>query len=81
MAKLFFESDNELNVVYKELREKISGSPARQRLTEVQRAWMKHRDEQCQPKPGSINVACNYRENRQRAEYLRDRLRECKAGT
>lgn len=42
---------------------------------------MKYRDNVCQPESGTINVDCNYRVNRERTEYLRDRLRECKAGT
>ena len=41
---------------------------------------MKYRDNVCQPESGTINVDCNYRVNRERTEYLRDRLRECKAG-
>lgn len=79
-AKLFLESDKELNEVYKSLRGSVSGD-TRQGLTEVQRNWIRHRDATCQPEEGRIDVQCNYRLNRERAEYLRDRLRECKAGT
>lgn len=78
-AKLFVESDKELNDVYKELREFLKDD-VKQQLTVTQRAWIKHRDSSCS-EGGSINVDCNYKVNRARAEYLRDRLRECKAGT
>lgn len=79
MCKLFIESDNELNTVYKDLR-KIIPESARNQLTSVQREWMRHRDEACQPQPGTIAVDCNYKLNRERAKYLRDRLNECKTG-
>jgi uncharacterized protein YecT (DUF1311 family) len=79
-SKLFVESDKELNDVYKELRTVIK-EPARKQLTEVQRDWMKYRDQTCQPSAGTINVDCNYDANRKRTNYLRDRLRECKTGT
>ena len=79
-AKLFVESDKELNEVYKALGKQINAS-VRDDLKIVQREWMKYRDSTCQPQSGTINVDCNYRVNRERTEYLRDRLRECKAGT
>lgn len=79
VAKLFLESDKELNVVYGELKNQLK-EPSRKQLTDVQRDWIKHRDEKCE-RSGAINVDCNYRVNRDRAEYLRDRARECRAGT
>lgn len=79
-VKLFTESDNELNQVYKSLREVLKDAQ-RKSLTETQRGWMKYRDQTCQSEPGLINVDCNYDVNRKRTDYLRDRLRECKAGT
>lgn len=79
-SRLFMESDKELNEVYKDLRDTLRDSVRRQ-LTETQRAWMKHRDQVCQPESGTINVDCNYDLNRKRSDYLRDRLRECRAGT
>ena len=78
-SKLFIESDNELNAVYKDLRKAIPGS-TKDQLASVQREWMQHRDAVCQPQQGTINVDCNYKLNRERTEYLRDRLRECKTG-
>ena len=79
-VKLFMESDNELNAVYTDLRKTIN-DPTKNQLTLIQREWIKYRDIACQPQQGTINVDCNYRVNRERTEYLRDRLRECKAGT
>ena len=78
-AKLFLESDKELNTVYGELQKQLT-DPVRKQLTGVQRDWIKHRDAKCES-AGSIDVDCNYRVNRDRAEYLRDRARECKAGS
>ena len=78
-AKLFLESDKELNIVYGELQKQLT-EPVRKQLTGVQRDWIKHRDAECET-DGRINVNCNSRVNRDRAEYLRDRARECKAGT
>ena len=80
LAKLFIESDKELNEVYKALGKQINAD-VREDLKIIQREWMKYRDSVCQPESGTINVDCNYRVNRERTEYLRDRLRECKAGT
>ena len=79
-VKLFMESDKELNTVYKELTGKISKS-AKPSLKETQRNWMQYRDSTCQSQPGTILVDCNYKVNRERTDYLRDRLRECETGT
>lgn len=78
-SKLLIESDKELNQVYQDLRGRLT-TQTRQDLTQVQREWMRYRNTVCQDKPGTILVDCNYRVNRARVEYLRDRLRECKTG-
>jgi uncharacterized protein YecT (DUF1311 family) len=78
-AKLFLESDKELNAVYTELRALIK-DPVRSQLTQVQRDWIKYRNASCE-RNGNIDVDCNYQVNRERTEYLRDRARECRAGT
>lgn len=77
-AKLFLESDNELNEVYKELKSTLKPEVAKG-LTQTQRDWIRHRDMACENK-GEIDVGCNFKINRERTEYLRDRLRECKTG-
>ncbi|WP_161786859.1 lysozyme inhibitor LprI family protein [Cupriavidus sp. SK-4] len=78
-AKLFLESDKELNGSYNELRGMV-GDSVKQKLKDTQLEWIKYRDASCE-QGGAIDVDCNYRVNRDRAEYLRDRVRECKAGT
>lgn len=79
-AKLFLESDKELNDTYKKLRSVVKES-TKTSLTQVQRDWISYRDEHCQPRQGQINVDCNYTVNRERTQYLNDRFRECKVGT
>lgn len=79
-SKLFVESDKELNDVYKNLRKNIPSSVS-EKLKQTQRDWMKYRDNKCETQPGTINVDCNYQVNKDRTEYLRDRLRECKTGS
>lgn len=79
VAKLFLESDKDLNAVYTDLRARLKG-PAQKQLVLVQREWIKYRDQTCEPQAGTINVDCNHDVNMQRASYLRERLLECKAG-
>ncbi len=79
-CKLFIESDKELNTVYKELKDGLK-EEMKKKLTDIQRDWMKYRDNVCQDKPGTIDVDCNYKVNKERTEYLRDRSRECKTGS
>lgn len=78
-SKLFVESDKELNNVYKDLKN-ILKPDMKKKLTETQREWITFRDNVCQEQPGAINVDCNYSVNKERTEFLRDRLRECKTG-
>ncbi|CAG2130383.1 hypothetical protein LMG31506_00804 [Cupriavidus yeoncheonensis] len=78
-ARLFLESDKELNASYNELRGLV-GDSTKQQLKDTQLEWIKYRNASCESS-GAIDVDCNYRVNRDRAEYLRDRVRECKAGT
>src|SRR6185436_1505159 len=59
VAKLFLESDKELNAVYTELRKPLKDS-VKQQLTETQRDWIKYRDASCE-RSGSIDVGCNYK--------------------
>lgn len=78
-SKLLVESDKELNEVYKQLKPGLKPEQKR-KLSEIQREWMKYRDNTCQEEPGTIIVNCNYYVNKARTEYLRDRLRECRTG-
>lgn len=80
-ARLFVESDKELNEVYRELGKRLKAS-VRQDLKWTQREWIKYREETCRTSgdESSIDVDCTHEVNRARIQYLRDRLRECKAG-
>jgi len=77
-AKLFLESDKELNEVYKDLKGAIDKA-TQSKLTATQKKWIVFRDESCS-KDGTISTSCNFKVNKERTEYLRDRLRECKTG-
>lgn len=77
-CKLFLESDKELNVVFKELKGLLKPE-VQKKLVQVQRDWIKYRNGQCES-DGTINVDCNHNVNVARIEYLRERLRETKAG-
>jgi uncharacterized protein YecT (DUF1311 family) len=77
-AKLFLESDKELNAVYKELKGLIKPE-VQKKLVQVQRDWIQYRNGQCESN-GTINVDCNHNVNVARIDYLRERLRETKAG-
>lgn len=79
VALLFMVSDKELNKVYQDLRSKI-GKLNKKKLKKVQLKWIDHRDKECESK-GTINVDCNHRVNKERIEYLRERIRECDIGS
>lgn len=77
-AKLFIESDKELNEVYGQLKSMLNAD-LKKSLTTVQRSWIQYRDAQCESN-GTINVSCNHEVNVARINYLRERIRECKTG-
>lgn len=76
VAKLFVESDKELNDVYTELMGKLNRE-GQKALKEAELKWIKYRNSHCEREPGIIKVDCSYEVNRDRANFLRDRLREC----
>ncbi len=76
VAKLFVQSDTDLNDTYKNLT-KLLTPKTKQKLVKVQRNWIKFRDDSCMDNDG-LNVECNYQINKARVTYLEDRLRECK---
>jgi len=78
-AKLFLESDNELNESFKELKGHLKKKEASQQLIKVQRKWIEFRNQNCS-QAGSINVACNFEVNKNRTDFFRNRARECKVG-
>jgi uncharacterized protein YecT (DUF1311 family) len=77
-AKLFMESDKELNQVYKDLKKSIKPE-LQKKLTQVQKDWILYRNSKCEDN-GLIMLDCNNDVNVARINYLRDRLREIKAG-
>lgn len=76
LSKLFVESDNELNDVYQELRGKLNAD-GQKALKNTEIKWLKYRTSRCETSPGTIDVRCSYEVNRDRTNFLRDRLREC----
>ena len=79
LAKLFVESDNELNDTYKNLSSLLN-SDQKKKLIAVQRSWIKFRNSKCSD-GGTITVDCNYDVNKNRAKFLLDRITECKIGS
>lgn len=79
MSKLFVESDNELNDVYKQLRAKLNKS-GQTDLKNAEVRWLKYRTSRCETSPGTIDVRCSFYVNVDRTNFLRDRLRECRSG-
>lgn len=80
VGKLFVQSDKELNDVYAKLKGLLRGD-TRTGLVDIQRQWITYRNGACADGRGAIDVECNYQVNRDRTNYLRDRLRECETGT
>ena len=79
MAKLFVESDNELNDAYKNLSALLN-SEQKKKLIGAQRSWIKYRNAKCSD-GGTIMVDCNYEVNKNRTKFLLDRFTECKIGS
>lgn len=78
LSKLFVDSDAELNVVYKELRDQLNDS-GKKALKDSEIKWLKYRTGRCETSPGTIDVRCSYEVNVDRANYLRERSRECRS--
>lgn len=77
-AKLFLESDNELNASWKQLLPLLS-TDQRKSIMQVQRDWIKYRASKCSEN-NSIDVDCNYILNKERTKFILDRITECKIG-
>lgn len=81
-AKLFIESDDELNSAYSSLRSLLTDKQ-KQILKRSQLAWIKYRDLWCsQSTDGgvAISTSCSYKTNKTRTKFLLDRVTECKIG-
>ena len=79
MAKLFVESDNELNNAYKNLSILLNHEQ-KKKLIGAQRSWIKFRNVKCSD-GGTIMVDCNYSVNKNRTKFFLDRITECKIGS
>ena len=79
MAKLFVESDNELNDAYKNLSVLLNPEQ-KKKLIGAQRSWIKFRNVKCSD-GGTIMVDCNYSVNKNRTKFFLDRITECKIGS
>lgn len=77
-AKLFLESDKELNDTYSGLMKYVKDD-VKKSLIQVQKQWIKYRNDKCS-ESGTIDVSCNFDVNKARTVFLNDRLRECKTG-
>ena len=77
-AKMFLALDDELNDIYKELRSLVSPD-MQKKLKAVQLEWIEYRNGQCEYM-GTINLTCNNEVTTNRIEYMRQRVREIKAG-
>lgn len=74
-AKALLASDKAVKKAYQRLKKQLSPEIAKG-LAQTQQDWQRHRDMAC----GKGNIECHYRANRERTQYLQDRLKECKAG-
>jgi uncharacterized protein YecT (DUF1311 family) len=82
MAKLFMESDNELNKAYRDLGSLLT-TDQKKTLKSRQVQWIKYREKKCfqeSNRGGIISVSCNFQVNKSRTKFLLDRITECKIG-
>jgi uncharacterized protein YecT (DUF1311 family) len=81
-AKIYIDSDNDLNAAYKALTPKLDAD-AKSVLKKSQLAWMKKRNDECGQTDSDgyyVDLSCAVDKTRQRTQFLRDRQSECEAG-
>ncbi|MDH5179203.1 MAG: lysozyme inhibitor LprI family protein [Gammaproteobacteria bacterium] len=81
LNKVYQEADNELNLVYKELRGLLNKAE-KKALKKSQLAWIKARNDNCSMRRDNrffVSLNCTTDFTVRRTNILRDRLRECKA--
>ncbi|MBL8300975.1 MAG: DUF1311 domain-containing protein [Rhodanobacteraceae bacterium] len=81
LNKVYGEADKELNDRYKELVSLLDSS-GKAALKQGQLAWIKQRNSQCSRREESdffVNLDCATNQTIQRAQFLQDRIRECKS--
>ena len=81
LNKIYQESDKELNAKYKGLVGLLDKSGKTQ-LKRGQLVWMKNRNSECSRRDGDaffVNLDCATDTTIARAQFLQDRIRECKS--
>ena len=81
-AKVYIESDNDLNAAYKALTA-VLDTNAKSLLKKSQLAWMKSRNKECGQTDSDgyyVDLSCAVDFTRNRTQFLRDRKAECDAG-
>ena len=81
-AKIYIDSDNDLNAAYKALTAKLDAN-AKSVLKKSQLAWMKSRNDDCGQTDSDgyyVDLSCAVDYTRNRTQFLRDRKAECDAG-
>lgn len=81
-AKIYIDSDNDLNAAYKALTAKL-GADQKSVLKKSQLAWMKSRNDECGQTDSEgyyVDLSCAVDFTRNRTQFLKDRKAECDAG-
>lgn len=81
-SKLLYQSDQDLNKQYQELRKLITPK-AKEQLKQTQREWIAYRNDICFERRRTedvLDTSCAADLNRARASYLQERVQECRAG-
>jgi len=81
LNKIYQESDKELNANYKALTTQLDKA-GRIRLKRTQLAWMQDRNKDCARHDDDgffVNLQCATDTTIDRAQFLQDRIRECKS--
>lgn len=81
LNKIYQESDKELNTNYKLLTTLLDTS-AKTQLKRSQLEWIQNRNSECSRRDGNaffVNLECANNMTIGRAQFLQDRIRECKS--
>lgn len=81
LNKVYVEADKELNDRYRDLVGLLDGA-GKAALKKGQIAWIKQRNSQCSRREADgffVNLDCATQQTISRAQFLQDRVRECKS--
>ena len=82
-AKIYIDSDNDLNQAYKALVAKLNAEQ-KSALKKGQLAWMQSRNDECGQTDSDgyyVDLSCAVDTTRARTKFLRARKAECEAGS